>query len=73
MAQRAAVKPSYHHGDLERALVEAAITLVRKYGPDHLSLRAVSAEVGVSPSASYHYSKIKILWYPQLAMFSFNN
>ena len=59
MAQRAAVKPSYHHGDLERALVEAAITLVRKYGPDHLSLRAVSAEVGVSPSASYHYFQDK--------------
>ena len=59
MAERAAVKPSYHHGDLERALVEAAITLVRKYGPDHLSLRAVSAEVGVSPSASYHYFQDK--------------
>ncbi len=59
MAQRAAVKSSYHHGDLESALVEAAISLVRKYGPDHLSLRAVSAEVGVSPSASYHYFQDK--------------
>jgi len=51
MAQKAALKSSYHHGDLESALIEAAISLVRKYGPDHLSLRAVSAEVGVSPSA----------------------
>jgi len=48
-------KPNYHHGDLENSLVKAAISLVKKYGPDHLSLRAVSAEVGVSPSASYHY------------------
>jgi AcrR family transcriptional regulator len=50
-----ASKSSYHHGDLENSLVKAAIALVKKYGPDHLSLRAVSAEVGVSPSASYHY------------------
>lgn len=59
MAQKAALKSSYHHGDLESALIEAAISLVRKYGPDHLSLRAVSAEVGVSPSASYHYFQDK--------------
>lgn len=48
-------KPNYHHGDLENSLVKAAISLVKKHGPDQLSLRAVSAEVGVSPSASYHY------------------
>jgi AcrR family transcriptional regulator len=59
MATKLLPKSSYHHGDLESALVEAAITLVRKYGPDHLSLRAVSAEVGVSPSASYHYFRDK--------------
>jgi AcrR family transcriptional regulator len=59
MAPRAAAKTSYHHGDLESALVDAAIALVRKYGPDQLSLRAVSADVGVSPSASYHYFKDK--------------
>jgi len=59
MASRALAKSSYHHGDLESALVEAAISLVRKYGPDHLSLRAASAEVGVSPSASYHYFQDK--------------
>jgi len=55
MAQKALIKSSYHHGDLETALVKAAISLVRKYGADHLSLRAVSADVGVSPSAAYHY------------------
>lgn len=59
MASKAAAKSSYHHGDLETALVDAAIKLVRKYGPDQLSLRAVSADVGVSPSASYHYFKDK--------------
>ena len=59
MASKATAKSTYHHGDLEAALVEAAINLVRKYGPDQLSLRAVSADVGVSPSASYHYFKDK--------------
>jgi AcrR family transcriptional regulator len=59
MATRAAIKTNYHHGNLESALVGAAITLVRKYGPDQLSLRAVSAEIGVSPSASYHHFRDK--------------
>ena len=59
MATRAATKASYHHRNLETALMDAAITLVRKYGPDQLSLRAVSAEIGVSPSASYHHFRDK--------------
>ena len=59
MASRAATKASYHHGNLESALVSAAIALVRKYGPDQLSLRAVSAEIGVSPSAGYHHFRDK--------------
>ena len=48
-------RKSYHHGDLEAALTLAAIELVRKFGPDHLSLRAAAEQVGVSPSAVYHY------------------
>lgn len=48
-------RKSYHHGDLQVALTDAAIELVRKTGPDHLSLRAVAEQVGVSPSAVYHY------------------
>ena len=59
MATKSATKAPYHHGNLEVALVDAAITLVRKYGPDQLSLRAVSAEIGVSPSASYHHFRDK--------------
>lgn len=59
MALNVVAKDAYHHGDLENSLVAAAISLVRKYGPDQLSLRAVSSEVGVSPSAAYHYFKDK--------------
>lgn len=46
---------TYHHGNLEAALLGAATQMVRENGAEHLSLRAVAAEVGVSPSAAYHY------------------
>ena len=46
---------SYHHGDLRSALVCAAVARVEEVGAEHVSLRAVAAEVGVSPSAAYHH------------------
>jgi AcrR family transcriptional regulator len=48
-------RSSYHHGNLEEALIRSAIKLIRKHGPDNLSLRAVASDLGVSPSAAYHY------------------
>ena len=35
---------AYHHGDLQRALVDAARRLLESEGPSALSLRAVSRE-----------------------------
>jgi AcrR family transcriptional regulator len=55
LRSKSVVRESYHHGDLQAALLEAAVNLVRANGPDHLSLRAVAEQVGVSPSAVYHY------------------
>jgi AcrR family transcriptional regulator len=49
----------YHHGDLRRALVEAARRLLESEGPSALSLRAVAREAGVSPAAPYHHFKDK--------------
>ncbi|MDP1643250.1 MAG: helix-turn-helix domain-containing protein, partial [Phenylobacterium sp.] len=49
----------YHHGDLRRALVEAACRLLEKEGAQALSLRAVAREAGVSPAAPYHHIKDK--------------
>lgn len=49
----------YHHGDLRRALVEAACRLLEAEGPGALSLRAVAREAGVSPAAPYHHFKDK--------------
>jgi AcrR family transcriptional regulator len=55
MATTQASRKSYHHGDLEAALISSALNQIKKYGPGNLSLREVSNEVGVSPSAAYHY------------------
>jgi AcrR family transcriptional regulator len=50
----AAAKP-YHHGDLRRALLDAALTIIERDGPAALTLRAVAREAGVSPAAPYHH------------------
>ena len=55
MSTAKAFRNSYHYGNLEEALMKSAIKLIRKNGPDNLSLRAVASELGVSPSAAYHY------------------
>lgn len=49
----------YHHGDLRRALLTAAETVLERDGPTALSLRAVAREAGVSPAAPYHHFKDK--------------
>jgi AcrR family transcriptional regulator len=49
----------YHHGDLRRALIDAASRLLESEGPSALSLRAVAREAGVSPAAPYHHFKDK--------------
>ena len=57
-AQAAESRP-YHHGDLRRALIDAARRLLEAEGPTALSLRAVAREAGVSPAAPYHHFKDK--------------
>src|SRR4051794_3972276 len=49
----------YHHGDLRRALIDAARRVLEAEGPSALSLRAVAREAGVSPAAPYHHFKDK--------------
>ncbi len=46
----------YHHGELRRALVGAALGLLAEDGADAVSLRAVARRAGVSAMAPYrHY------------------
>jgi AcrR family transcriptional regulator len=46
---------AYHHGDLRRALLDAAVTSIAEHGPANLSLRALAANVGVSHAAPIHH------------------
>jgi AcrR family transcriptional regulator len=48
-------KHRYHHGDLRRALLEAAERLVAREGPAQVSLRAIARKAGVSHAAPYHH------------------
>lgn len=47
----------YHHGDLKRALVEAALELLDEAGADSVGLRQVARRVGVSAAAPYRHFK----------------
>ncbi len=48
---------SYHHGDLDAALVAAGYELARAGGADAVTLRATTRRAGVSPAAAYrHFS-----------------
>ncbi len=46
---------AYHHGDLRRALVEAALAVIDEDGVDALTLRGVARRAGVSHAAPYHH------------------
>ncbi|MEZ4463959.1 MAG: TetR/AcrR family transcriptional regulator [bacterium] len=46
---------SYHHGDLRRALLDAAVDRIASEGVDALSLRALARDVGVTHAAPYRH------------------
>jgi AcrR family transcriptional regulator len=48
-------RESYHHGDLRKALLEAALELVRQRRSTHFSLRDLAERVGVTQSAIYRH------------------
>ncbi|MGF6887083.1 AcrR family transcriptional regulator [Nocardia sp. GAS34] len=45
----------YHHGDLRRALLDAAVTAIDERGPGAVSLRELARAVGVSHAAPVHH------------------
>lgn len=52
----------YHHGDLRRALIDAALALLADKGAAGLGLRELARAVGVSPAAPYrHFADRKAL------------
>src|SRR5688572_2247793 len=52
---RATPPRAYHHGDLRRALLDAALTILRTEGLDALTLRAAARAAGVSQTAPYRH------------------
>jgi AcrR family transcriptional regulator len=46
---------SYHHGDLKRALTEAALSLVAERGPKGFTLTEAARRAGVSAAAPYRH------------------
>lgn len=47
----------YHHGDLRRGLVEAALQLIEEQGPSGVTTRALARRLGVSHAAPAHHFK----------------
>ena len=45
----------YHHGDLRRALLEAAVEAIAEVGPAAVSLRDLARRTGVSHAAPAHH------------------
>jgi AcrR family transcriptional regulator len=55
MAKSRGKKPSYHHGDLARALVEAAEEILAESGTEGFTLRECARRAGVSHAAPAHH------------------
>jgi len=53
--RKTAPKTAYHHGDLPRALVEAAEALIESGGSARLTLRDAAQAAGVSVAAPYRH------------------
>jgi len=48
------LKP-YHHTDLRKTLLQAAVAAAQAIGPERVSLREVARQAGVSPTAAYRH------------------
>jgi AcrR family transcriptional regulator len=60
LKRRSARRPShrpkpYHHGDLRRVLIDAALRLVEQEGAEGVSVRETARRAGVSPGAPFRH------------------
>lgn len=51
--------PAYHHGNLRRAIIDAALEAIGESGPSGWSLRELARRAGVSHAAPVHHFKDK--------------
>jgi AcrR family transcriptional regulator len=54
-ASRPAAPKPYHHGDLRRVLIDAALQLVGEGGAEAVSVREAARRAGVSPGAPFRH------------------
>jgi len=54
-ASRASAAKPYHHGDLRRVLLDAALQLVDEGGAEAVSVREAARRAGVSPGAPFRH------------------
>lgn len=56
-------RDTYRHGDLRRALLDAAVDLAREGGPQAIVLREATRRAGVAPNAAYrHFASHRALF-----------
>src|SRR5262245_30155713 len=61
-SKRKPAEPAYHHGDLRRALLDAAAKIVARDGASAVTLREVARHAGVSHNAPYrHFESLDAL------------
>src|SRR4051794_6351575 len=53
--RRAPAAQPYHHGDLRRVLIDAALHLVGESGANAVSVREAARRAGVSPGAPFRH------------------
>lgn len=53
------MKIQYHHGNLKNEIIERGIQIISEHGHEHLSLRNLSKECGVSHNAIYRHFESK--------------
>ncbi|MFL5278958.1 MAG: TetR/AcrR family transcriptional regulator [Myxococcales bacterium] len=61
----------YHHGDLRRALIETALTIVTEEGAWNFTLREVARRAGVSHAAPYNHFADKTALLAEVAALGF--
>jgi AcrR family transcriptional regulator len=63
----------YHHGDLRRALIDTALTIVTEEGAWNFTLREVARRAGVSHAASYNHFEDKSALLAEVAALGFQS
>ena len=68
---RSAAAMPYHHGDLRRALIDAALSMLTEEGAWNFTLREVARRAGVSHAAPYNHFPDKTALLAEVAALGF--